>query len=305
MTTRIFITGASGYIGSAVTARLARDARYELFALTRSEDHAAQLKALGVTPVVGDLQSSEPWRGVLQNCDAVIHLAFDTRNGSAERDSEALEAFRHAALDGRVRKVLYTSGIWVMGSGQAQVLDESAPLAPLELVSWRAAHEEIALDLDAHEVETVILRPGMVYGEHRGILAAWWNEAREKRTIHYPGGDQHWSMVHRDDVAEGYALALEHAQGGERYVLADDAHPTVRELAKAAAAASGARAISRPADAVVQKLGLYGKALLNDLQVSAAKAHRELGWVPRHSAFVTEAPQMWAEYKQTREAPVA
>jgi len=305
MTTRIFITGATGYIGSAVIARLAREARYELFGLTRSQDSAAQLEGLGVTPVLGDLMQSEPWRGVLQNCDAVIHLAFDARNGAAERDTEALEAFRHAALDGRVRKVLYTSGIWVMGQSDGQPLDESAPLAPLELVSWRAAHEEIALDLDTHEVETVILRPGMVYGGHRGVLASWWNEAREKRTIHYPGGDQHWAMVHRDDVAEAYALALEHAQGGERYVIADDAHPTVRELAKAAAAASGAKAIARPADAVVQKLGLYGRALLNDLQVSAAKARRELGWVPRHGSFVAEAPAMWAEYKTTREATVA
>lgn len=305
MTTRIFITGATGYIGSAVTARLARDSRYEVFGLTRSADHAPLLTSLGATPVIGDLQSSESWMGVLQNCDAVIHLAFDQATGASDRDSEALEAFRHAALDGRVRKVLYTSGIWVMGSGNGEVLDETAPLDALELVSWRAAHEEIALGLDSHEVETVILRPGMVYGEHRGILASWWNEAREKRTIHYPGGDQHWAMVHRDDVAEAYALALEHAQGGERYLLADDVHVTVRELATAAAAASGAKAVARPAEDVLERLGLFGKALLNDLQVSAAKARRELGWVPRHTSFVAEAPQMWADYKAKRETPVA
>lgn len=304
MTTRVFITGATGYIGSAVSARLAREGGYEVFGLTRSKERALALEGLGVTPVIGQLQDVGDWMGVLKNCDAVVHLAFDPEHGAADRDSETLEAIRHAALDGRVRKLLYTSGIWVMGASSGEVLDETAPLQPLELVSWRAAHEEIALDLDSHEVETVILRPGMVYGERRGILSSWWNEAREKKTIHYPGGDQHWAMVHRDDVAEAYALALEHAQGGERYLLADDVKVTVRELATAAAKASGARARTRPEAEVIERLGLYGKALLNDLQVSSAKARRELGWVPRHTSFVTEAPAAWAEYKSAYEAHV-
>ncbi len=305
MTTRVFVTGATGYIGSAVAARLARDERYEVNGLTRNKERGRALEAAGVTPVLGDLQAPMEWMGVLKNCDAVVHLAFDPQHGASDRDAEALEAFRHAALDGRVRRVLYTSGIWVMGASDGEVLDETAPLKPLELVSWRAAHEEIAINLDAHEVEAVILRPGMVYGGGRGILSAWWNEAREKKTIHYPGGDQHWAMVHVEDVAEAYALALEHAQGGERYILADDAPATVRELATAAAKASGAKASPHSAKQIVERLGLFGKALLNDLKVTSAKAHRELGWVPRHTSFVSEAPAAWAEYKATREAPVA
>lgn len=305
MTTRVFITGATGYLGSAIAARLARDERYEVHGLTRNKERGRALEAIGVQPVVGDLQASPEWMGVLKNCDAVVHLAFDPRNGASDRDAEALDAFRHAALDGRVRKVLYTSGIWVMGPSQGDVLDESAPLQPLELVSWRAAHEEIAIDLDTHEVETVILRPGMVYGEGRGILSSWWKEAHEKKTIHYPGGDQHWAMVHRDDVAEAYALALEHAHGGERYILADDTQATVKQLATAAAKASGAKAIAQTPKQITDKLGLFGKALLNDLQVTSAKARRELGWVPHHTSFAAAAAGAWAEYKATREAPVA
>ncbi len=305
MTTRVFVTGATGYIGSAVAARLARDGRYEVFGLTRNKERGHALEAAGITPVHGDLQAPNEWMGVLQNCDAVVHLASDPQHGASDRDAEALEAFRHAALDGRVRKVLYTSGVWVMGGSDGEVLDESAPLQPLELVSWLAAHEEVAIALDSHEVETIILRPGMVYGEGRGILHSWWNSAREKKTIHFPGGDQHWAMVHRDDVAEAYALALEHAPGGERYILADDTHPTVRELAAAAAAASGAKAIAQNPKQLVEKLGLFGKALLSDIRVTSTKARRELGWVPRHTSFLTEAPAAWAEYKATKETPVA
>src|SRR5262249_45755617 len=169
---RIFVTGATGYIGGAIAARLARKG-HEVYGLTRSQDSAKVLAAVGVKPVVGDLAQPDEWQGVLQNCDAAVHTAFDGENGAADVDEAALEALRHAALDGRVRRVLYTSGIWVHGHGAEGMADELTPLAPLAVVQWRAAHEEIALDLSAHEVNVIILRPGMVYGEHRGILGGW------------------------------------------------------------------------------------------------------------------------------------
>jgi nucleoside-diphosphate-sugar epimerase len=301
---RVFITGATGYIGSVVAARMAR-AGHIVHGLTRHAERAGALEALGVQPIVGDLAHSEDWLGALQNCDAVVHAASDDA-GASEQDHNALEAFRAAALDGRVRRVLYTSGIWVHGEGGDLVLDESAPLKPLELVQWRAAHEEIALDLSAHEVATVILRPGTVYGEARGILGGWFAEAREKKTVTYAGdGSQRWPMVHRDDVADAYLLALEHGKAGERYLLADESRYRVKQMAEAAASAAGATAKSWPADDVVVTLGLFGKALLNDLQVTAAKARRELGWVPRHTSFVNEAPQLWREWQEARVAKVS
>jgi len=302
---RIFVTGATGYVGSAIAARLVA-AQHEVYGLTRHRAAARALEAAGIRPVIGDLAEADAWTGVLQNCDAVVHAAFDGENGAAEADTQALEAVRFAALDGRVRRLLYTSGIWVHGPGGEKPVDESAPLKPLELVQWRVAHEEIATDLGLHDVATVILRPGMVYGERRGILGGWFAEAQEKRALTYPGdGSQHWAMVHRDDLADAYLLALEHGQGGERYLLADESHYTVKQLAEAAAAAAGVPALPWPADELVGALGLYGKALLNDLQVTSAKARRELGWVPRHTSFVNEAPALWREWQEAREAPVA
>ncbi len=303
---RIFVTGATGYLGSAIASRMAY-AGHEVYGLTRSIESERALEAMGVKPVVGDLADAESWIGILQNCDAVVHAAFDAETGASEQDHNALEAFRVASLDGRVRRVLYTSGIWVHGEGGAdKPIDETAPTKPLELVAWRVAHEEIAIDLATHDVTTVILRPGMVYGEGRGILGGWFAEAHEKKSLTYPGdGAQHWSMVHRDDVADAYLLALEHGQAGERYLLADESHYTVKQLAEAAAAAAGVPAKPWPADQVVAALGLYGKALLNDLQVTSAKARRELGWVPRHASFVNEAPQLWREWQDARAAKVA
>ena len=302
---RIFVTGATGYLGGAIAERLAR-AGHEVTGLTRDLASVRTLELAGVKPVVGDLADSESWVGVLQNCDSVVHAAFDASTGASETDHHALEAFRVAALDGRVRRVLYTSSIWVLGPTEEGVLDESAPLRPLELAQWRAAHEEIALDLAAHDVATIVLRPGMVYGEQRGVLGAWFAEAQEKRTITYPGdGSQHWPMVHREDVAEAYALALEDGEHGQRYLLCDETRHTVKQLAEAAAAATGATAVAWPADDVVKALGLYGKALLADTQVTSAKARRELGWVPRHTSFVNEAPQLWREWTEARATTVS
>ena len=192
------------------------------------------------------------------------------------------------------------------GPSGATPIDETSPLDPLELVQWRVAHEEIALDLSAQEVVTVVLRPGVVYGEGRGILGGWFAQAHEHKPIAYPGdGSQHWPLVHRDDVADAYLLALEHGQHGDRYLLADESRHTVKQLAEAAAAAAGVSAKPWPAQELVAALGLYGKALLNDAQVTSARARRQLGWVPRHNSFVTEAPLLWREWLEARAATVA
>ena len=304
MNERIFVTGASGYVGSAVASRLARQG-HQVFGLTRRREHARALEGMGVIPILGDLAGEQDWLGVLQNCDAAVHTAFDGESGAADVDHAALEALRLASLDGRVRRVLYTSGVWVHGHGDNGQADERTPLSPLAVVQWRAAHEEIALDLAAHDVDVAILRPGMVYGEHRGLLGGWFAEAHDTHTVTYPGdGSQHWSLVHREDLAEAYALAYEHATAGERYLLADESRFTVKELAEAVAEATGSKAVSLPAGELVKTMGGYGEALLNDLSVSSAKARRELGWVPRHVSFVAEAGELWRAWQAGRATPV-
>src|SRR5262249_49185431 len=158
-----------------------------------------------------------------KNCDAAVHAAVAAGEvDPAGLDRAALEAFAAAAHDGRLRRLLYTSGLWVHGDTGAEVVDETTPLHPHELVAWRAAHEEVAMDLGQLEVAPVVFRPAVVYGESRGILADWFREARERGTVTIPGdGSQVWSLVHREDVAEAYRLGFEHAAAGDRYLLAD------------------------------------------------------------------------------------
>jgi nucleoside-diphosphate-sugar epimerase len=145
----------------------------------------------------------------------------------------------------------------------------------------------------------------MVYGGRRGILGRWFEEAKARGTVTYPGdGAQRWGLVHRDDVADAYVLALEHARGGERYLLVDESRLTVREIAEAVAATAGARATPSDRRAVVETLGPYGAALLLDQQFTAARARRELGWVPRHASFVAEAGALLQEWAAATQAVV-
>ncbi|MGH7731443.1 MAG: NAD-dependent epimerase/dehydratase family protein [Candidatus Eiseniibacteriota bacterium] len=304
MTRKVFVTGATGYLGSAITARLVR-AGHDVRALARSPEGAATVKALGATAVIGRLEEPGSPIAEMKNCDAVVHAAIDDADQEAT-DQAALEIIRTAAHDGRVRRVLYTSSIWVHGDTRGAIVDETAPPAPAERARWRPAHEQAAIDLEGAEVATVVFRPGVVYGGRRGILGEWFEEAKSKGTVTYPGdGAQRWGLVHRDDMAEGYALALEHARGGERYLLVDESRLTVRELAEAVAAASRARAIPRDRRELVEALGPYGAALLLDQQFTSARARRELGWVPRHTSFVAEAGSLLREWESAAGAAVS
>jgi nucleoside-diphosphate-sugar epimerase len=303
MSQRVFLTGATGYIGSAIGARLAR-AGHEVIGLTRREDRAEWLESLGMMPILGSLDQPDVWMGRLQNADAVVHAAADPENTAAQ-DQRLLEAVRSAMIDGRVKRLLYTSGIWVHGGSTDTVIDENSPLRPLAVSKWRAAHEEVALDYIENGLETVILRPGIVYGESRGILGNWWHEARDRHTVSYPGdGSQRWPLVHRDDVAEAYLLALEHAKPGSRFPLADDSRLTVREIAESIARVTGATAKPWPREQVLEALGAYGEALLTSQQVTSAAARRELGWVPRHTSFVREAEALYGEWQAGQKTAV-
>ncbi|HYM80344.1 MAG TPA: NAD-dependent epimerase/dehydratase family protein [Candidatus Limnocylindria bacterium] len=297
---RVFVTGATGYLGSAIAARLRRD--HEVHGLTHSAERADSLAAAGIHPVLGDLANPGEWLATVKNCDAVVHAAYDQAD-AARQDQRALEMVHAAARDGRVRHLLYTSGVWVHGDTGSTIVDESAPLHPAARVSWRPAHEEIALDLGNDEVVAVVLRPGMVYGETGGTFGGWFRSARQSGVVTIPGdGSQRWTMVHRDDVAEGYRLALEHAAMGQRFLLVDESRHTVRELAEAVARVTGAQVRSGGAESA--RPGSAAEAMLMSQQAIALKARRDLGWVARHGSFVAEIESLYAEWQAGQRAQV-
>ena len=300
---RVFVLGAGGYLGGAVAARLA-GAGHEVHGLVRSDLAAAALAARGVRPVRGDIQQHAGYAAALRNADLVVHAAAAPGAEAAVVDRAALDAVREGVTDGRVRRVLYTSGVWVYGDTHGRVVDEDTPLTePLPLVNWRVAHEEAALALAPRGAGVTVFQPSIVYGGTRGILGSLFASAQKRKTVTWPGsGDQYWGLVHVEDLAEAYRLAAERPDPGqgrprsERFILNDGAEQTAREIAEAVAKATGVTAQSWPREGVLAKLGAYGEALLASQRVTAAKARRELGWTPQHLSFATEVAGLYREW---------
>ena len=267
-----------------------------MFGLTRDSGRATELNRAGVKAIVGEIGKPESFIGALKNCDVAVHAAY-ANEGAAQLDRLALEAFADASEDGRLRKLVYTSGLWVHGDTGDTTVDESTPLAPHDVVMWRAAHEEIAMDLAQNEVTVIVFRPSIVYGGSRGIIGDMFRRAKERSAVRVPGtGEQAWCMVHVRDVAEAYALGIEHAASGDRFLLTDGSTQTALEVGEAIARVTGTKVELWPAEEVLARLGDYGKAMLGSTRVSSMKARRDLGWVPRHTSAIGEIEALYKEW---------
>ncbi len=133
---------------------------------------------------------------------------------------------------------IYTSGCWVYGDPGMKAVDETMPLNPLDMVAHRPGIEQRVLD--AGGLNGVVIRPGCVYGKQGGLTAPWLNGASVEKNLKIVGnGSNRWTMVHVDDLAQGYLLVGESGMGGEVFNLSDQSRFTALEMAKAIALAAG------------------------------------------------------------------
>lgn len=283
-TMRVFVTGATGYVGTAVAEAL-RAAGHDVLGLARSDEAAAKLRAAGCGVVRGSLADLAALAEGARAADAVIHLAATGGPDQAEVDTAAAEALLHA-LAGSGKPFIYTSGVWVLGPTGDAVADEDAPLRPAALVAWRADVERTVVDAGSRGIRTVVLRPGVVHGRGGGTPGTWTASGRRKGVVRYVGdGTQRWPFVHVDDLAELYVLALA-APAGTVLNAAGPSLP-VRRAAEAAAEATGARAEAWPLEEARARLGPYADALALDQRVSSERAWA-LGWRPSRPSVVEE-----------------
>lgn len=286
---RVFLTGATGYIGGAVADAL-KAAGHEVFGLARSDDAVRRLEARGIHARRGDLREPESISEAAREMDAVIHTASTNDTGAPQTDRDAIEAITQA-LEGTNKPFIYTSGIWVYGDTGDSVADEQSPLNPTPLVAWRPSNEQRVLEFTKRGVRAIVIRPAIVYGRGVGIPAELVQSAREKGTARYVGtGENRWPQVHADDLADLYVRALEHAPAGT--LLNATSGPAVRvsEVAEAASRAGGAegRTESWPIEEARKTLGPYADALALDQQVSSEKAVELLGWNPRSPSMLED-----------------
>jgi len=285
---RVFMTGATGYIGSAV-ARALRGRGHDVVGLARNDSASEQLQRSGVHPVMGDMEHTDVLQEMVHDADAVIHCGFARGARAPELEAHALDAMLDA-IGSDHEAFIYTSGIWVYGSRGDAVVDENAPLNPTPLVAWRPAHERRVLGAAAHHLRTIVIRPGMVYGDDGGIVGGMVDEARRGILRVAGAGTNRWSMVRVDALADLYVLALERADRGAIYNAAHGAAVPYAEIARAASrAAGGDGAIEHVVLSEARKtLGAFADALAVDLQVSSERATRELGWAPDRPTVIEE-----------------
>lgn len=284
---KVLLTGATGYIGSAVAEALSR-AGHEVTGLARSDEAADRLKARNIRALRGDLTDTDLLSAAAREADGVIHTALPHSPDAPDIDRKAVEAILNS-LEGTNKPFIYTSGIWVYGSTGDAVATEETPLNPTPMVAWRPGDEDLALGGAERGVRAVVIRPGIVYGGSGGIIGGMVAEAREKGVVRFVGtGDNRWPQVHLEDLADLYVLALEGATAGT--VLNATSHESVRvrDVAEAASRAVGAagRVEAWPLEEARQRLGAYADALALDQQVSGKRAEELLGWKPRAASLL-------------------
>jgi nucleoside-diphosphate-sugar epimerase len=282
---KIFLTGATGYIGSAVAEALLA-AGHSVAALARNVESEQTLRDRGMTPVPGDLKSPASLASRMESVDGAIH-AGTTNDGHV--DIDAVSAMLEA-LKGTNKAFVYTSGIWVLGNTGDRPADESAPVNPVGIVKWRPAAEQRVLDAARLAVRAIVIRPAIVYGRGGGLPGMFVQSANESGAAQYIGdGQNRWPVVHVEDLADLYVLAVEKAPAGTLLHAADGSAVRLKEIAEAASfgADAGGHIISLPFEQASAKLGPLAEALVLDQVVTSEKARQMLGWNP-HAVGILE-----------------
>lgn len=278
----ILLTGATGYIGSATLSALLAGG-HSVTAVVRSYEAAAKVDVHGdqVTAVIGDLSDTVWLTERLRAVDGAIHLA--TADDASALDDAVIDAVT-VAFAGTEKPYVHTGGVWVWGDSAA--ISEDDPQSPPAITAWRAAREDRVL---GSGIRASVIAPAIVYGRGGGIPNVLVSAPRDTAgALTLVGtGEQHWSTVHVDDLADLYVLALG-APGGETYIGASGQSPTVRELGEAIVGPEGA-VVADSLDATRERLGtLFADALFLDQQADGAKAKSQLGWAPSRPSLVEE-----------------
>jgi nucleoside-diphosphate-sugar epimerase len=275
-----------------------RRAGHEVWGLVRSPDKAVKLTRHEIHPVIGSIEDASTYLPVAERCNVLVHAADDKSN-SEVADRNAIESLLSLGSKGPQPKTfVYTSGVWVYGNTGNTAVDEMSRVDPVKLKPWRPMHEEMVLS--AVNVRGIVIRPGTVFGRQGGLTGFWFDGPSRGNSPLVVGDAQHrWTMIHVDDLANGYLKAVESGRSSEIFNFTDRSRYTVMEMAQAAARAAGYSGPIEimPLDKAHEKFGLFAECLALDQHVDSRKAVRMLGWQPRHVGFVDAADTYYAAWK--------
>jgi nucleoside-diphosphate-sugar epimerase len=303
---KIFMTGASGYIGGSVADSLIK-AGHSVTGLARSEATAAKLRAHGIEAVRGDLSSHSVVRNAARGADAVINCA--------NADDPFVVAGIVEGLAGSGKSFLHTSGSSVVGDKAAgkfspKTYHEDTPFEPLPEKIQRFAVQRAVLAAAGQGVRSVVLCPCLIYGRGRGAnpdsiqVPNLIRQAIKSGVPRYIGeGENIWSTVHIDDVADAFLLALEGARAGSFYFI-ENGEASLKSIVESIARLLGRKQPpeSWSVDDAIAEWGPQTAwfSLGGNSRVSADKARKLLGWKPGGADLFYEIEQGW--YRRQLEA---
>lgn len=290
---RVFVTGGTGFIGSAVIQELLKSG-HSILALARSEQSASALTAAGVTVHRGDLTDPSSLQTGAAQCDGVIHLAmvidFSDYEGISRIDRQAIAAIGDT-LAGTNKPFVVTSGILLLKPGDFRDENDQADLSSLG--APRAAIESVALGLVDRGVRVSIVRLApTVHGDgDRGFIPMFIKLARENAEVFYIGdGENRWTAVHRLDAARLYRLALEKGEPGSKFHGVQDECVVMRDISAVIGRKLGVRVVSMTFEEAVERAGSEFLALANaaDAPAYSRITKETLGWVPRERGLLED-----------------
>jgi nucleoside-diphosphate-sugar epimerase len=288
---RIFVTGASGWIGSATVDELLASG-HEVTGLARSDASAAALEAKGARVRRGDLDDLASIRAGAEAAEAVIHLAnkhdFSNMAASAAAERAAVQTIGDA-LAGTNRPFLLASGVAGLTQGRPATENDASPFHGPD--SPRGGSENLALDFVDRGVHTVSLRfaPTVHGAGDHGFIAVIAAVAREKGVSGYPGdGTNRWAAVHRSDTARLIALGLAKAPAGARlHAVAEEGIPA-RDIAEAIGRAFSLPVTSIPNEDVQDHFGWIATFFSMDLTATSNATRELLGWAPTGPTLIED-----------------
>lgn len=296
---RVFLTGATGYLGSAVLDALFRGG-HQVVAMARDPEKVERLRTRGATPVLAEIGTPQRYVGEVQSCDAVIHTAIESSTRGAEKDRQAIDTLTAALRQsGSGKAFIYTSGVWVIGKNTWPA-DEDTPLNPAAHSAWRVPHEKVVLDATADGLRTAVIRPGILYGGSRGIISDLLKDALNGLVRVIGNGKNHWACVYDRDAADLYVRVLQAPAASGIFHVTDEADERVDDIVEAIASHLAQKPEVRhvPLPEAQKKLGTYAEALAMDQRIRSPRA-RTLGWAPTLSSVSASVPRLFEEFRNT------
>lgn len=289
---RVFVTGATGFIGQAVVQELLSNG-HQVLGLTRSDKGAESLSALGVEVARGSLDDLDSLKRGAAASDGVIHLAFShdfsDYEGGCRKDRLAIEAMG-SALEGTNRPLVITSGTMLLPHGRLATEDDSLDFTH-PFAAARGPSEKLALSFAPKGVRVSVMRlPPTNHGDgDYAFIATLIKIARQKGISTYIGdGLNRWSATHRLDTARAYILALTKGKAGSIYHAVAEEGVPVKEIAETIGKKLGIPAVSKTTEEAREYLGFLALPLAGDNPVSSVKTREELGWKPEHSSLISD-----------------